>query len=120
MTFQEILAEAIQNVDGIIAASLVGLDGIGVDTILAEGVEGIDSVEVEVEIAGLVSNINRTLGVLKAGKAREIILSADNLSYLISSVDADHLLVFVLTTGGNLGRARLEVRRATQRLNENF
>jgi predicted regulator of Ras-like GTPase activity (Roadblock/LC7/MglB family) len=120
MTFSDVLAEAAKNVEGIIAAGLVGLDGLAVETVLAEGVEGIDQEEVVVELAGLMSSVNRTLSVLKAGKARDLMLDAENMSYLISMIDSGYFLVYILAAGANLGRARFEIRRGAQRLSDTF
>jgi predicted regulator of Ras-like GTPase activity (Roadblock/LC7/MglB family) len=120
MTFGEVLQDATHNVEGLVAAALVGLDGIGVETVLAEGVEGVNAEELEVELATLVSGVNRTLKNLSAGKAKEVIVEGDNLSYFISMVDGNYFVAYVLQGNANLGRARFEVRRATQRIRENF
>lgn len=118
MTFGEVLTEAINSVDGIIAACLVGLDGIGVEMVLQEGVEGFDREEVEVELSGMVSSINRSLNTLTAGRFKELMLETSNLSYLITLLDSDYFLAFILSAEANLGRARYELRRTSQRLRE--
>jgi len=120
MTFSEVLTDATRNVEGVLAVALVGLDGIGVETVLAEGVEGINAEEVEVELAGLVGSINKTLSTLAGGKTKEFLLEADNSAYLLSLVDPNYFVAFVLEAGANLGRARFEARRTSQRLRDSF
>ncbi len=120
MSFSDVLKETAQGVEGLIAVGLVGLDGIGVETVLAEGVEGVDPEQVEVELAGLIGSVNRSLKALSAGKAKELILDTDTVSYLVSMVDNNYFLAFVMSAGGNLGRTRFELRRAAQSLQETF
>ena len=119
MTFTEILTEATRNVEGIVAAGLVGVDGIGVESVSANGDE-FDVEATEVELAGLVGNVNRAALALSAGNIKDVILEAENHSYLISLVDKNYFLVLTLGPGANLGRARFEVKRVTQRLRDNL
>ncbi len=120
MTFGEVLEDTARSVEGLVAVGLVGLDGIGVEMLLADGVEGVDHEEVEVELAGMVSSLNRSLNAMSAGKTRELILEADNLCYLLSMVDPNYFLAFIMSAGTNLGRARFEMRRTAQRIRETF
>ena len=119
MTFTDILTEATRNVEGIVAAGLVGVDGIGVETVSANGDE-FDAEATEVELAGLVGNVNRAAKALSAGSIRDLIVEAEKQSYLISLIDQDYFLVITLGPGANLGRARFEVKRIAQRLRENL
>lgn len=119
MTFTDILTEATRNVEGIVAAGLVGVDGIGVETVSANGDE-FDVEAAEVELAGLVGNVNRAASALSAGAIKDVIVEAENQSYLISLIDKDYFLVLTLGPGANLGRARFEVKRVTQKLRDNI
>jgi predicted regulator of Ras-like GTPase activity (Roadblock/LC7/MglB family) len=119
MTFTEILTEATRNVEGIVAAGLVGVDGIGVETGSANG-DLIDVESIEIELAGLVGNVNRAASALSAGAIRDVIVEAENQSYLISLIDKNYFLVLTLGPGANLGRARFEVKRVGQRLRDNI
>jgi predicted regulator of Ras-like GTPase activity (Roadblock/LC7/MglB family) len=119
MTFTEILTEATRNVEGIVAAGLVGVDGIGVETVSANG-DLIDVESIEIELAGLVGNVNRAASALSAGAIRDVIVEAENQSYLISLIDKNYFLVLTLGPGANLGRARFEVKRVGQRLRDSI
>ncbi len=119
MTFTDILTDATRNVEGIVAAGLVGVDGIGVETVSVNGDE-FDAEAAEVELAGLVGNVNRAAKALAAGNLKDVIVEAENQSYLISLVDKDYFLVLMLGPGANLGRARFEVKRVTQRLRDSL
>jgi predicted regulator of Ras-like GTPase activity (Roadblock/LC7/MglB family) len=121
MTFNQILSDALSNVEGITAVSLTGMDGIGVETLIADpGDEGFDKEVVEVELAGLMVTAAKTLKVLGGGAVKELIVEGENRSYFASRLEHDYMLVLVLSSGGNLGRARLEGRRIAQKLRENM
>jgi predicted regulator of Ras-like GTPase activity (Roadblock/LC7/MglB family) len=121
MTFNEILSEALSNVEGIAAVSLTGMDGIGVETLIADpGDEGFESEVVEVEIAGLMVTAAKTLKALGGGAVKELIVEGEKRSYFASRLEHDYMLILVLAAGGNLGRARLEGRKVAQKLRDNM
>ncbi len=115
MSFSDILAEATRNVEGAVAVGLVGIDGMGVETITADS-HDFDYEMAEVELAGLLGSISRTAKTLAAGKIKDIIVEADKQSYLLSLVDADYFLLVALEPGANLGRARYEVKKVVNKL----
>ncbi|HEX2910235.1 MAG TPA: roadblock/LC7 domain-containing protein [Chloroflexia bacterium] len=119
MTFTEILNDAANNVEGAMAVGLVGVDGIGVETVVSDGID-LDTESVEVELAGLVGNVSRTAQALSAGQVRDMFVEAEKQSYLISFLDSDYFLVVMLGPQANLGRARFEARRISQRLRDNL
>ncbi len=117
MTFTEILAEATHNVEGIVAAGLVGVDGIGVETVSADG-EVMDTQAAEVELAGVVGSIKRATQALSAGGLKDVLIESEKLSYLISLIGQDYFLVLTLGPDANLGRARFEVKRVSNKLRD--
>ena len=119
MTFSEILTDAANNVEGALAVGLVGVDGIGVETVTTNGHE-MDTEATEVELAGLVGNVSRTAQALSAGSIKDMFVEAENHSYLITLLDKEYFLVVTLGPQANLGRARFEVRRVTQRLRDSL
>jgi predicted regulator of Ras-like GTPase activity (Roadblock/LC7/MglB family) len=119
MTFSEILTDAANSVEGALAVGLIGLDGIGVETVVSNGYE-FDTQALEVEIAGLVGNVSRTTQALSAGQIKDVIVETENRSYLISLLDKDYFLLVLLGPLANLGRARFEVKRVSQRLRDSL
>ena len=119
MTFTEILTDAANSVEGAMAVGLVGVDGIGVETVSTNGHDG-DAEATEVEMAGLVSNVIRMSQTLNAGTVKDMYVEAENHSYLITLIDHDYFLVLTLGPKANLGRARFEVKRISQRLRDNL
>lgn len=119
MTFSEILSDAAGNVEGAMAVGLVGVDGIGVETIVTNGYE-INTEETEVELAGLVSSVNRSAKALSSGAIKDLIVEGEERSYLITLLDKNYFLAVMLGPQANLGRARFEVKRVAQRLREHI
>lgn len=119
MTFTEILTDAANQIEGALVVGLAGLDGLGVETVVNEGSD-FDTEAVEVEIAGLVSNISRTAQVLASGPVKEFYLATEKQSYLVYILDQDYFLVIILGGNANLGRARFEAKRVGQKLRENL
>lgn len=115
MSFSDILAEAAHTVEGAVAIGLVGTDGLGVETVTTD-TDNFDSEIAEVELAGLVGNIKRTTSTLSAGNIKDIIVEADKQTYLLTLVDPDYFLLVALAPGANLGRARYEVKKVVQKL----
>ncbi len=119
MTFTEILTDAANQIEGAQVLVLAGIDGLGVETVVKEGGE-YDTEAVEVEIAGLVSTISRTAQALSSGQVREFYIEAERQTFLVSILDENYFLAIILGLHGNLGRARFESRRVSQKLRENL
>lgn len=119
MTFTEILTEAANQIEGALVVGLAGTDGLGVETIVNDGYE-LDMEAVEVEIAGLVNAIGRTAQALSSGPVKELYVAAENQTFLVYLLDQDYFLVVILAAQANLGRARFEARRASQKLKDNL
>ncbi len=119
MTFTEILTDAANSVEGAMAVGLIGVDGIGVETIVTNGYE-LDTEMLEVELAGLVGNVSRAAQALSAGPVKDLFVEAETRSYLVTLLDNDYFLMVLLGPLANLGRARFEVKRVSQRLRENL
>lgn len=119
MTFTEILSDAANQIEGAQVLALAGIDGLGVETVVIEGGE-YDTEAVEVEIAGLVNNVSRTAQALSSGQVKEFYVETENQTFLISILDNNYFLAIILGAQANLGRARLEARRVSQKLRENL
>lgn len=119
MTFTEILTDAANQIEGAQVVLLAGVDGLGVETVVKDGGE-YDTEAVEVEIAGLVSNLSRTAQALSSGQVREFYVEAERQTFLVSLLDDNYFLAIILGSQANLGRARFEARRVSQKLRENL
>ncbi|MDB5079223.1 MAG: Roadblock/LC7 family protein [Chloroflexi bacterium] len=119
MTFTEILLDAANQIEGALVVGLAGIDGLGVETVVNDGSE-FDTEAVEVEIAGLVNNISKTATALSSGAVKEFYVETENHNILVHVLDKDYFLVVILGPQANLGRARFEARRVSQKLSESL
>lgn len=108
--FLERLARVNNRIDGAIALSLVAADGIPV-----ESVSNDPDLDLEVLAAELIAQA-RTISDnhrdLAMGEVRQISVSTDLGTIMVSSVAPGYFLLLVLGIDGSYGRARFELRRA--------
>lgn len=119
MTFTEILNDAANQIEGALIVALAGIDGLGVETVVKEGGE-YDTEAVEVDLAGLAGNVARTAQALSSGAVKDFFVEAENHSFLVTLLDSSYFLAVILGPQANLGRARFETRRVSQKLRENL
>jgi predicted regulator of Ras-like GTPase activity (Roadblock/LC7/MglB family) len=111
--FKKILATILQQVDGAIAISLIGLDGIAVESVNPTGV-ALDSMGAE--LGGFVKSIRVSSSDLDSGDVQQLTVVTDRYAIFLSAVTHDYFVLLVIAATGNYGRARFELARARQPL----
>jgi len=119
MDLTEVLSNAVEKVPGAIAISLLGVDGVAVETINGAKLVPNDgeqhrppaSQAWEVELADLMLAARRAARSLRWGALRNITLETGQLTFLLRMINPDYFLLLVMNKDGNLGRARFELRR---------
>jgi len=109
MGFREHLQEVCQGVDGAVACSLMGVDGIEVDTHLVGG-DDLDVKSLLVEYTGVLRSAREAAEAHQAGGVSEFSVSTDRLTAVGRMVSPDYFMVVALTPEGNLGKARFILR----------
>ena len=110
MDFKSILNEIISNVDGAIGAGLVGTDGIVIDQVSLKG--GFDISDVGAEYATIIKNAKKASENFGLGKTGEILIATEKATMIMMTVGNDYFVAIALDLEGNLGRGRLEVKKA--------
>jgi predicted regulator of Ras-like GTPase activity (Roadblock/LC7/MglB family) len=110
MEFREHLEKICASVDGAVAASVMGFDGIAIDTYENAGADGIDLSSLLVEYANILSQVRSAAGVLQTGGVRELIISTDKLATFSRPLGPDYFLILALVPDGNWGKARYVLR----------
>ena len=95
---------------------MVGVDGIPIAEI-CEG-SGVDLEKAAAECTSLIKTAAATGRAMEQGFAREVVLLCDDAQTILRTVTPDYFLCLILGPGAHLGRARYEVRKACQRLEE--
>lgn len=109
------LAELRSRVDGAMAVSLIGLDGIAVETLRG------GDVPLEVlgaEFGGFVKSIRSANTELNTGDVLQFSLVTEKYITFLSEVTPEYYILLVLRPDGNYGRARFELARAKHLLRD--
>ena len=109
MTFREHLEAVCHSVDGAIACTLMGVDGIEVDTHLQAGAV-FDTKSLLVEFSGVFRSARDAAEAHEAGGVSELAISTDKVTAVARLVTPEYYLVMALSPGGNLGKARYVLR----------
>lgn len=115
MSFRGVLDGIRERVDGTLAVSLIGLDGITIDGINP------GSVPLDVmgaEFSGFIKSIRLSNTELNTGQVLQFSLVTEKYTAFVSAITPEYYVVLVTTPDGNYGRARFELARAKQLLGE--
>lgn len=108
--FLERLNRIASRIDGTVALSLVAADGIPVESVNTD-----PAVDLEVLAAELIAQVrvisddHRELNV---GEVRQLSVTTDRYTLMVSGVARGYYLLLVMTDSSAFGRARFELRRA--------
>ena len=108
--FEDRLENLCARIDGAVAATLVDGDGITVETYSDDG--SIDLEALAAELLAQTNTIARDHRELDLGDLRQLSVTTDRYTVLVSSLIGDYSLLLVLSNRGSFGRARFELRRA--------
>ncbi|HEX8908290.1 MAG TPA: hypothetical protein VF805_03760 [Anaeromyxobacteraceae bacterium] len=109
MSFREHLQTVCEGVDGALACSLMGVDGIEVDTHLT-GPAKVDLKSLLVEYSGVFRSAREAAEVHQAGGVAELSLHTDQVVTVARLISPDYFMVVALTPEGNYGKARYLLR----------
>ena len=113
--FRDVLQGIRDRVDGALAISLIGLDGIAIETINS------NSVPIEAmgaEFGGFIKSIRVSNTELNTGEVLQFSLVTEKYIAFLSAVTPDYYVLLVLRPDGNYGRARFELSRAKHLLRD--
>jgi predicted regulator of Ras-like GTPase activity (Roadblock/LC7/MglB family) len=113
MGFREHLQDVCSNVDGAIACSLMGIDGIEVDTHLVNDASAGGDVDVKallVEYSTVLRSAREAAEVNQAGGVSEFSIHTEKLAAVARLVSPEYFMVVALRPEGNTGKARYFLR----------
>jgi predicted regulator of Ras-like GTPase activity (Roadblock/LC7/MglB family) len=112
MGFGEHLDAVVNSVDGAIAASVMGFDGIAVETRQhkPEAMAELDLTAAWVEFANVLSQLKLAAETLKTGKVQELSLASEKVHTIVRIVNQDYFMVLGLQPSGNIGKGRYLLR----------
>lgn len=98
------------SVDGAVAATIMGIDGIPVQVYEVEDKEDVDISSLLVEYTALVPQVQRSAQMFAAGGLEELSIKSERLVTIIRPVNAEYLLALALRTNANMGKGRYLLR----------
>lgn len=113
--FKDVLAGLRSRVEGAMAVSLIGLDGIAIETIRG------GDVPLEVlgaEFGSFVKSIRTANTELNTGDVLQFSLVTERYITFLSEVTPEYYILLVLSPDGNYGRARFELALAKHLLRD--
>jgi predicted regulator of Ras-like GTPase activity (Roadblock/LC7/MglB family) len=120
MSFLSHLESVVSQVDGALACSVMGFDGIPIETHHAKGAEGSNS-EMElsiawVEFANILTQVKSAAELLKTGAISEVSINSEKVITLMRLVSPEYFLVLALKPSGNYGKGRYVLRMAAPKV----
>ena len=109
MAFKTHLEAVCSQVEGSIACSLMGTNGLPVDAHRVTDV-GIDMEGLLVEYSSLFSQIQRAAESMQGGQVSELTIHTDRLTTLVRIINPEYFLALALTPDGNVGKGRFALR----------
>ena len=120
MGFREHLEAVVTSVSGSVACSLVGFDGIAVDTHQPEA-RAADASAIELssaltEYGNLLSQLKSTALTLKTGAIGEMSINTEKVITIMRMVNQEYYVVLAMMPDGNYGKGRYALRLAAPKL----
>ena len=114
--FAEILRKLVDNVDGGIAAVIMGLDGIPVDSYARQS-DRVDVTTVGMEFSFILTQIRKAGDSLQVGGLEELVVKAQRLVLICRMISPQYFVAVAMAPEGNFGKARYLARLASPALN---
>ena len=110
MSFLSHLESVVSQVDGALACSVMGFDGIAVETHQVDGSAELELSTVWVEYANILTQVKSAAALLKTGAVTELSINSEKVVTLMRMVSPEYFLVLALTPEGNYGKGRYVLR----------
>jgi predicted regulator of Ras-like GTPase activity (Roadblock/LC7/MglB family) len=115
MSFRSILRSIVEECGGGLGAVLMGADGIPIEEYVTdripEGPLQEDVGSAGVEFSRILEEIRKAADALGGGAVHETVVTLARMSLVFRPIDGETFLALVLSTDGNLGKARYLIRR---------
>ena len=108
--FQDTLRRIAVRVEGTKAVSLVGVDGIPIDSYGA--MEGLSMESLAAELGAFVKSAQGPHATLHSAPIQQLALVTATSSAILSRVTEEYYLLLLLSRDGNFGRGRFELAKA--------
>ena len=120
MSFIGTLTQMVDRIEGCAAGAILGVDGILIERYVHQLAPSMDIDVLATEFTTLLRRSMRTASDTELGDLREMLLATDHMTFLVRPITAEYFLLLAMNPGGNIGRARFELRKAQLALEIEF
>jgi predicted regulator of Ras-like GTPase activity (Roadblock/LC7/MglB family) len=113
--FEQVIKYFADNIEELIFAGLIGIDGLPISVIAKEGLEKAES---SAEIAEVYNSVQRTVKTLQLGTLEELFFSTEKMGVFVVKVSENYFIALGMSNPANIGRARLEARKMIPKIEE--
>ena len=106
--FAETLKKVVDNVDGGIAAVIMGLDGISVETYVRQQ-DRVDVNTVAMEFSFILGQVRKAGDSLAVGSLEELVVKAQRLLLVCRMISPQYFVAVAMAPEGNFGKCRFMV-----------
>ena len=110
MAYLPHLEAEVRQVDGAISCSVMGFDGIAVETHQADASPELELATAWVEYANLLTQLKNAADLLKTGAVSEVSINTERVITLMRMITPEYFVVLGLRPEGNYGKARYVLR----------
>lgn len=103
--FAETLKKIVDNIEGGIAAVIMGLDGIPVETYVRQD-DKVDVNTVAMEFSFILGQVRKAGDSLQVGSLEELSVKAQRLFLVCRMISPQYFVAICVTPDGNFGKAR--------------
>jgi len=107
MAFLPLLEEVVRSVDGALACSVMGFDGIAVENFQVDAASDLDVQSTLIEYAAVLGQVKNAAQLLKTGAVTEVSINSDQVLTVMRLVTDEYFVVLALRASGNYGKTRV-------------
>ena len=116
MSFQTHLESVVSQVDGALVCSVMGFDGIAVESHQVPGADELDLSAALIEFTNVLSQLKGAAELLKTGGVQEVSINTDKVLTLMRLITPEYFVVLALKPDGNYGKGRYVLRVTAPKL----
>src|SRR5688500_14057884 len=110
MSFLAHLESVVSQVEGALACSIMGFDGIAIETHQVDLASELELTNAWLALSIILHRLRRAAYVLKTGQISEVSSSTEKVITLMRLVSPEYFIVLALTPSGNYGKGRYVLR----------
>lgn len=113
--FREVLSDVVDRTEGGLAALVMGMDGIAVESYVRPDQE-LEVENVGMEFSVILKDIRKATELVDAGVAREVTIQGEKMTTVIRLINEEYFVAVALRPDGNYGKARYLLRTGAAKL----